>query len=287
MVSGLLITVETSSASELGSTSEWTVHTILTVEWHGSTFWAVLAEWAAFTRVLLDCAPLLLVGTSWAWKWLNCSNGAVIAWWAVTASDVGDTSGVTVVSHVAVLAVVLVDLLGPGVVGTGFAWVQLTLVDLVISLWWTVMTSWAFSSVSLTVLAEVTWLTSNAISNLSSLSNDALGLKWAWNSHGVTLWTVVTLRALKACRVWSSVELWLGAKETSSAFFSNDTSAAVASSNTLLTVLVTFVHEGTSRADRLTLLSLITNRLSNTEDRCGRVLFIITVVIGWASVTLS
>jgi len=226
-----------------------------------------LTKWAALTRVFLDSTPLLLVSASWAWNRVNSSSWAVVAWWAVTTSDVGNSSLVTVVSHVTILAIVLVNLLSPWVVGTSFAWVQLTLVNFIISLWWAVVTWWAFGCITLTILAQIAWLTCNTIGDLSGLGDDALGLKWAWNSHGGTLWAVVTLWAFITCGVWSGVEFWLGAEETSSAFFSNDTGTAVASSDTFLAVLITVVHECTSWANWLTLLGLVTNRLSDAKNR--------------------
>jgi hypothetical protein len=212
---------------------------------------------------------LFLVSTSRARHRINSSWWAVVAWWAIATGDVGNTGFIAVVAHVTISAIVLVNLLGPWIVCACFASVQLTLVNLIIGLWWAVMARWTFSGVSLTIFAEVTGLTSNTISNLSGFSNDTLGFKWAWNGHSVTLRAIVTLWALKTSWVRSVVEFWLGAEETSRALLSNDTCTAVASSDTLLAVLVSFIHESTSWADRLTLLGLIANRLSDAKNWCS------------------
>jgi hypothetical protein len=287
LVTSVFVTVETSSASELGSTSEWAEETILAIKWHCGALRAVLTEWASLARVFFNGTPLFLIGASRAWKRIDSSSWAVEAWWAISTSDVGDTSLVTVVAHIAVLAIVLVNLLGPWVVGTSFAWVQLALINLIVGFWWAVVAGWALSGISLTVLAKVTWLASNTISHLSSFSDDTLGLKWTWNGHSVTLGAVVTDSAFVTCGVRSVVELWLRAQVTSSALFGNNTGTAVATSDTLLTVLVSIVHEGTSWANRLTLLGLITNGLSNAKDWSSLILNNITIVTGWATVTLS
>jgi hypothetical protein len=177
---------------------------------------------------------------------------------------------------------VLVDLLGPWVVSTGLTWVQFTLVDLIVSLWWTIVTGGALSSISLTILAKITWLASNTISSLSSLGHNTLGLKWAWDSNSGTSRAVVSNLALITSRVWCGVELWLRAKITSSAALGNDTSTAVITSSTLLTVLVTLIHESTGGANWLTLFSRVTNRLSDTLNWVSLTLSHITIVIRWA-----
>lgn len=93
-----------------------------------------------------------------------------------------------------------------------------------------------------------------AISCLSGLSHDRLGFEGAGGRHGLTFRTIESRLTLIASWVRHSVELRIRAEVASSAVFSDDTGTAVITSGTLLAVFVTSVHEGTSRANRLTLL---------------------------------
>jgi len=140
------------------------------------------------------------------------------------------------------------------------------LIDHVVGLGGTVVTYRAGNCGSLTVRAEVTRLAGNTIGCLSSLSHDRLGLEGAGSGHGLALRAVVSGFALITSWVGLSMELRLGAEETSSAFFSDNTSTAIVTGGTFLTVLVTLVHKSTGRADGLTLLSGCADGLRNAFD---------------------
>ena len=192
---------------------------------------------------------------------------------AFLASHVDKSRNVAIVALLAVLTIKGVDLLGPGIISTDWALVQLTLVDQIISLRWTVMARRTLGGIALTEFTQVARLAGHTVSDLLGGGGRAvrfLRFEGTPNRNKGSHRAVLACFTLSSGRVWLRVVIILITNIACGALFCDDTSTAVVARNTLLAVLLSGVVEGTRWADRLSLFTASTAGLGYTFVRnCG------------------
>ena len=270
LVSGVSVAIIPTSARLHGRCVERTAVAIFTLNWCAGAFRAVEAQCAAFARLFLTRTKVVDVSAWRARVGLDRFRRTVMAGRAFLASHVDKSRNVAIVACLAVLTVEGVDLLCPGIISTDWALVQLTLVDQIISLRWTVMARRTFGGIALTELTQVARLAGHTVSDLHGAGGRALRFEGTPNRNKGSHRAVLACFTLSSGRVWLRVVIILFTDIACGALFCDDTSTAVVARNALLTILLSSVVESTRWADRLSLFTASTAGLGDTFVRnCG------------------
>jgi hypothetical protein len=183
---GVFIAELATGASDWHRNICWAVLTWAAFDRSGGTLWTIGSNWAILAIFLIRCTVLINIASWWAWSWISGSFWAEESWWALSSIDCNNSCFITIVAFLTDNAVVGPDLLWPWVVGASGAVILILFIVCTLSVHWAVLSFGALIVVTASPFADISWLASSAVTDLTSSSLHTHGLIWTQEWNGDT-----------------------------------------------------------------------------------------------------